>query len=231
MPSKALEDFENSLALADALCLLERAYQDPPRSDVSGEVQAVRALRGGAVVLMVAAFERYVKDAIIECVRPLTTIPLRKQFNELPDKMQRQSIKNGLKLAQHGPRYVSLKGGRVEAIRQAARSIADGVVIPEALCHSDNSFDSIGLGEVLGNLGMVDALRTVRPAFDSEWHQAEADTFLQDKLNEIFQSRHRVAHAASVLHITRLDVETDAKFLRAVAKAVDAVMQRHVAAL
>jgi hypothetical protein len=60
--SVALREYEASLARARHLHRIEVAtYRDPP--PLVDQV-AVEALRGGATVLMVASFERYLKEAL-----------------------------------------------------------------------------------------------------------------------------------------------------------------------
>jgi hypothetical protein len=64
--SAALRDYEASLAQARHLHRIEVArYRDPP--PLADQI-AVEALRGGATVLMVASFERYLKEALEEYV-------------------------------------------------------------------------------------------------------------------------------------------------------------------
>jgi len=64
--SAALREYEASLVRARRLYRIETAtYRDPP--PLADQV-AVEALRGGATVLMVASFERYVKEALEEFV-------------------------------------------------------------------------------------------------------------------------------------------------------------------
>jgi hypothetical protein len=64
--SAALREYERSLTRARHLHRIEIAtYHDPP--PLADQV-AVEALRGGATVLMVASFERYLKEAMEEFV-------------------------------------------------------------------------------------------------------------------------------------------------------------------
>jgi len=64
--SAALREYEGSLARARRLYRIEATrYRDPP--PLADQV-AVEALRGGATVLMVASFERYLKEALEEFV-------------------------------------------------------------------------------------------------------------------------------------------------------------------
>lgn len=69
----ALEQFKESLQMAEELMKLEKAnYKNPPRME---EQNVVEGLRGGAIVLMVAAWESFVKQLIEEELSPLGTHP------------------------------------------------------------------------------------------------------------------------------------------------------------
>lgn len=67
--SVALRNYEAGLARAQHLYKLEvQRFSDPPRPN---ELRAVEALRGGAVVLLVASLERYLSDALEEFIEML----------------------------------------------------------------------------------------------------------------------------------------------------------------
>jgi hypothetical protein len=155
MASKALTEFQSAIALAEALYSLETNYPDPPTFENKGMLETVRALRGGAVVLMVGAFERYTRESMEEHISQINSVPPRKPFAELPEKMQ----------------------------------------------------------------------------VAKEWARAEAQQFVHDKLDEIVSSRHKAAHAASVLNVSRADVVGGIRFLKALAIAIDELLASFVASI
>src|SRR5260370_3537304 len=71
-----------SLGLAESLLNLESQYSDPPNIY---DQQTVEGLRGGAVILMVAAFEYFLKSAIVEHLNKLIQ-PTKVPFSKLPNK-------------------------------------------------------------------------------------------------------------------------------------------------
>ena len=77
-------------------------YSNPPRSH---ERKAVEGLRGAAAVLMVAAFENYLRQCVEEYLAELTKRPLKLQFNALPDKMKIHSVFTTLQHAMDRPPY------------------------------------------------------------------------------------------------------------------------------
>src|SRR5438128_2028564 len=73
--SVALREYEASLLRAHRLHRLEATqFRDPPPPT---DRVAVEGLRGGAVVLMVASFERYLRDAFEEFVDLIAARALR----------------------------------------------------------------------------------------------------------------------------------------------------------
>jgi hypothetical protein len=71
----------------------------------------------------------------------------------------------------------------------------------------------------------------VRPAFDTRWAKAEAQNFVAEKLDEIVNSRHRVAHRADALSISRVQVGEWPRFLKTLADVLDGHLDAHVSEL
>ena len=52
--------------------------------------------------------------------------------------------------------------------------------------------------------------------------------YIMDKLNEILDRRHRVAHTATVLNIARTDLDEAVRFLRILARVLDLELNKHI---
>ena len=118
----ALDQFRDSLQMAEELMKLERAnYRNPPKNE---EQNAVEGLRGGAIVLMVAAWENFIKQIIEEELAPFASNPPKIKFGDLPEKMQTHSIFHSLDQALKGPRFQkNNKIDRIPDIERAAKNI------------------------------------------------------------------------------------------------------------
>lgn len=117
----ALIQFKQSLELADALKKLEREkYPAIPRSD---QQAAVKGLRGGAAVLMVASFEFFLRKLFEENISKLNTIPPTIDFAKLPKELKVKAVFDGLKRAMDGPKYEPKlpKVERIAAVLDASK--------------------------------------------------------------------------------------------------------------
>jgi hypothetical protein len=126
MPSSCINEFDASIALSEALQALEATYPDPPSSSKPSDVAVVRALRGGAIVLMVATLEQFMRSAIEEHLQPFTSGKTQRLLSSLPTDLQVASAFNSLELAMRGPRYGKngSRGSRLPDVMIAAKRLA-----------------------------------------------------------------------------------------------------------
>lgn len=226
--SKSLENFIESLKLAESLISIDREkYSNPPRLL---DQQAVQGLRGGAAVLMVAAFEYFVKELSEEYMSSLIGIPLIVDFSKLPDKMKVQSIYKTLERAMKGPLYQPPKKkiDRLADIEQACRLIVSSNVNPQAFSETGNNPNSQAVSEIFANMGVDNVFDKIKSKFERKWGSPIAQTFIQDKLNEIVRRRHVIAHTADALSITRTDLNNSYKFLKSLAIVLDKELSNHI---
>lgn len=226
--SKSFDQFLISIASAEELLNIERShYSNPPKSE---HIKAVCGLRGGAAVLMVAAFENFLRQVFEECLIELSLPHVNIEFHKLPDRMQVQSIYASLEMASQGPKYQeSKKIDRLSAIERACRVILSNKINPEAFCETKSSPNSKTVGDMFKNVDISDIFVVIKPAFEKKWKKAVAHTFLPDKLDEIVQKRHVVAHTADALNLERRDLKDACRFLKILALVLNNQLQSHVA--
>lgn len=226
--SNALCEFQQSLLIAEELLEIDkRNYHNPPRLD---QQKAVQGLRGGAAVLMVAAFEAFLRQAMEEYLASLTIQPLKVPFDKLPEKMRINSVFATLEQAMKGPPFQEPlpKHQRLIDIETACKLVLSGTVNPVAFINTGSNPNSKSVKLMFSNLGVKDIFGCIKDRFESKWGKPVAQTFIADKLDEVVNRRHIVAHTANALSISRSDLKESIKFLKVLATLLDTEIKNHI---
>ncbi|WP_439621484.1 HEPN domain-containing protein [Gemmata sp.] len=228
--SRALTDFESSIASAEELLIIERTVPNPPRK---ADQTKVSGLRGGAAVLMVASFEAFLKATVIEHLTELTVHPPPVPFASLPSNMRVNSVYLLLETAMKGHPHQPKKdrADRLLDIKAACTIVTAEKIDPQVLCSTKSNPSASTVTELFNGLGVKDVLNAVHARFMTKWGKPEAATFIRDKLDEIVQRRHRVAHTGQALDITRQQLNESVKFLTVLAAVLDRHLRAHVDSL
>ncbi len=209
-----------------ALLTLEGHYADPPAVE---DQPLVEALRGSASVLMVAAFEQYLKESIPEVIDGINTATPPCDFNKLPDTLKTSAVFAALEIA--------MKGAQGDPPRSRSDRLPD--IFGKIGAIHARKLDSSALAQTGGNpspdkvksmfkaIGMPHAMTNIKSAFDTAWRAPTANTFISDTLEAVVRRRHLVAHTASALQITRGDLADGQRFLLTLASVLDAALERH----
>lgn len=227
VPSRANTEFLSALKFAEQLLILDAAYTDPP---LAADVATVAALRGGAAVLMVAAFEKFLHDLIHDGFSSLSGVPPAVPMSSVPVAIGHHSVSQSFRRADRATVYgVSrTETDRYQGLVAAAqRAVADRLD-PDSFADTGSNPGPDRMGQMFKDGGIPDIFTVVRPSFDAIWKKPEAVHFVRDKLDEIVQRRHRVAHAADVLAISRVDLLDAVRFLQALAAALDTLFDGHL---
>ena len=227
----ALHEFRRTIGFARALLRMERRrYADPPRPR---QMQAAMAMRGGAAVLMVAAFESFVRSAAEQHVDMIRSHPRGIDFAKLPDAMRVRNVYGALESAMRGPAFQepSPRVQRLPQIELACSQIASRILEPTAFSDTGGNPDSRRLKDVCKGLGDDKVFTNAKTRFEVLWGQPIAGTFVEDKLDEIVRRRHVVAHTASALNVTRQDLDEGITFLVTLSTAVSAELRRQRAVI
>lgn len=227
MPTAALADFRRGLRGAAALARLERAYTDPPAAN---ERDAAEALRGGCAVLMVAAFEAFVRGLLPELLSAWDAKARVIHFHRLPSKMQTTSVWDGLDAALRGPRFgaPSDRVSRLPAVLTTSARVAALRINPEVFGDTQSNPSPARLKDLFSGIGVSDVFGVIKSDFDRRWGTATAETFIRDTLQDIVERRHRVAHTGSALSISRRDLMESIRFLRHLGATLDKFASGHV---
>ena len=210
--SQAFEDFKESLSVAEELLQIEKTkYKNPPRQ---GEQKAVQGLRGAVSVLVVASFEQFLKDSIEEHLSKLTTHP-PVHISKLPDVMRIRNTYNTLELAMKGPYFGTRlpKKDRLMNVDAACKKVVSEIINPAAFTATGANPSADTVKQLMKDLDISDIFGILQPGFQRKWRKPEAKTFLVDKLNEIVNRRHVVAHTASALNTTRTQLNPTTRLI------------------
>lgn len=226
--SEALTYFKQQMTMAKSLIALESKFKNPP---LVKDRPAAQALRGGAVVLMVAAFEYFLKDAMEEHLTILAQQKPKIPFEKLPVRLQVNSVFNALKLAMDGPRHGKTGSGRevrLPEVQEACKTIVAGLICPEAFSSTGSNPSSETVHSMFHQVDIDNIFGVIKPGFDRKWAKPEVNDFIKLRLNEIVQMRHKVAHTANTLDITRTQLHEAVKFLTLVATLLDGELHNKV---
>jgi len=225
----AYTKFKDSLELAKALRDIERTKFPKPKQK---EMASVKGLRGGSAILMVAAFEFFLRTLFEENISQLNTIPPL-DLHKLPDKLKIKIVFDGLQNAMNGPKYVtkSTKAERIDDVLFVCTRLIGHHIDPTTFSHTNSNPGGDTVKEKFKEIGLDDIFKTIGDAFTRKWGTAVAATFIKDKLDEIVRTRNVVAHTADTLNITKKSQNESFKFLTVLAELLEIEMKKHIKSL
>lgn len=224
----AFTQFKESLELATALKKLERErYPASPRIN---QQPIVKGLRGGAAVLLVAAFEFFLRKLFEENISKLNTIPLSIDFLKLPDELKVKAVFHGLKRAMDGPQFETKppKVQRIKKILEESKLLINEHLNPETFSETGSNPNSGTVKEKFKEVGIPDIFVKIKNDFETKWGQAVSINFIADKLDEIVRTRHVVAHTADTLNISRKTQNDSIRFIKILAMLLEKEMEKHI---
>lgn len=225
MPT-AYDEFTNSLSIAEELLKIERGYSNPPKPF---EQKAVQGLRGSVAVLVVASFERFLRDVIEEHLSILTTHPSA-DVSAMPDGIRVWHTFKTLDRAIKGPPFQKSppKKDRLTDIEAACKKVISNVINPDAFTDTLGNPNSERVKEMMKNLDLSNIFSLINVRFVRKWRKPIAHTFIEDKLDEIVNRRHIVAHGAMALAITRAQLRESVRFMKILAQVLDVEIRNKV---
>jgi len=228
--SRSLSDFKESMQLAEALKKIERTYPQNPNLTQQPDV---KGLRGGAAVLMVAAFEFFLKNLFIEYIGKLNTIPKTIDFEKLPKNLKVTSVYGGLNEAMSGPRFRTKppKVDRIKTIVEACKQIIIEQIDPNTFSNTSSNPSGETVKGMFKNVGIDNIFGKIKTDFEAMWHSPVPNDFINSKLDEIVRTRHIVAHTSDTLNISRASQNEAIKFLGVLSELLANKLDEHVQSL
>jgi hypothetical protein len=224
----ALEQFKESYELANALKELERKhYSASPKIP---EQPYVRGLRGGAAVLLVAAFEFYLRRLFEDNISTLNNVPVSIEFEKLPVALKVKAVFSSLENAMKGPPYVAKppKVDRITHVLAACKLLINGHVDPESFTETGSNPNGDRVKEKFKEVGIADIFTQIKPAFEIKWKTPVSNEFIKATLDSIVLTRHVVAHTADTLKISRTSQNQSFKFIHILAELLEIELEKHM---
>jgi hypothetical protein len=185
----------------------------------------VEALRGGATVLMVASFERYLKEALEEFVdliakRALVTshAKLSADFVEYNDF----NFFNWLVRESRLPRKE-----KAEELKRVAQLVAADGFVPEAFSRTRANPGPSTVRDLFREFGVGNPLQLIESNFPRHYGRPFPIGFVEQTLTSIINMRNEVAHGGFSLSISRSDLREWIGFLGALGRAADNTLRDH----
>lgn len=224
----AFDQFKESLELATALKRLERDRY-PNNLKVAAQ-PFVKGLRGGASVLMVAAFEFFLRRLFEESISIFNTIPVSIDFHKLPDQLKVTTVFNGLNKVLKGPLYDEKppKVERINGIMAACKLLINEQIDPMTFSETGSNPNGNTVKKKFKEVGLNDIFTKIKPAFEVKWKSPVAHDFIKSKLDEIVRTRHVVAHTADTLNISRKSQNESLRFLKILAELLEKELHKYI---
>jgi hypothetical protein len=226
-PSKALIDFRNSLKMADELRRREKKFDEIPLPE---DEDFVYGLRGGSIVLMVAAFENFLEELTSEKLEYLKQHP-KFDPKKLPPELIFHNCSNTFKNTPEISGKFQNPVDRVKVYHQAATLVVNTEIDSQLFTLlADNNPNPKKVQKLFGSIGIPDIFKTVKPKFDKKWERGDPRTGIEisQELGTLIDRRHEVAHKAYVMGFSRDDLKRYIRFLRILASVLDEVFNSHI---
>jgi len=225
MSSQALAGYLMADSAVEAVLRMELNLSNPPSEQ---DRSAAEGLRGGAAVLMVAAFENYLREAISEAISQMNDAQPPYVFDKLPDQLRTIAVYSALELAMRGD-YRSAGRKRLDRLPDiftAVQKVHSRQIDGAAIAQTKGNPDSQLVRQLFKTLGVPNVFSNVKRSFDAIWGTPTASTFIPDTLDIVVNRRHVVAHTASALAITRFDLGVARVFVTCLVTVLDQALER-----
>src|SRR5579859_4408076 len=143
--SQPFQQFVSSLQMAEELLRIEKVLY--PNPNKKGIEKAIQGLRGGAVVLIVAAFENFLRTAFEEHLSLLSKdshLGSNIAFEKLPEKLRVSCVYFTLEQAMKGPPFQEPlpKVQRLTDIHKACRMLISEILDPRVFSNTGSNPNS-----------------------------------------------------------------------------------------
>ncbi len=223
----AFDKFKESIELSSALKKIER---EKYKNSTQQNQPFIMGLRGGSAVLMVAAFEFYLRKLFEDNISKLNTSPPTIDLQKLPSKLKVKIVFDGLQNAMSGPKYGPKpdKVDRIDDVLSSCKHLIGEHINPSTFTDTNSNPNSETVKAKFKEIGVSDVFGKIKSDFENKWGIVVAATFIGDKLDEIVNVRHVVAHTADTLNITKKFQNESIKFLKILAELLEKEIEKQI---
>ena len=222
----ALAAFAEKIRAVEAMIEQERARDPSNPSDRP----LVLGLRCGAAVMMVAAFERFLREVFKDYVSFLDCNPPMNWSSPLPESIRLWNIYENLRLV--AGHHLNTKRKQLIAEMQPVRNLCDklskDIIVADAFSSMKSNPTSTTLRMMFQKLGVDNIFQEIHAEFASIYHPIPLRLFIETELDRIVKRRHDAAHTADATQFTGTDLVNDLQIMKSLAKAIDSKLKQTV---
>lgn len=221
--SKALRDFLRGLGRPRTLLKLESKLPDPPTNRLRVKSES---LRGGAIVLMSATFEAFLKEALAEYVERIAKKVTYSNDHRLPSGFAYNNDMGYL----DNIRYLK-KADRHLEFKSHSFIVSSNLITSKSFDQTNSNANSECVDRMLKNIGMEGVWILIASEFNSISQIQLPHTIIKDKLDSYLNRRNEVAHNGVASNVTRLDLSSSIEFYEVLGNSIDIVLFNFVSSI
>ncbi len=224
MPAYAV--FLEKMETVESLIRQERLCD--PR--LPAERSLVLGLRGGAAVLMVAAFEGFLKDVFTEYIRFLDKEPPIIWTSNLTDRMRIWNVYENLRLAAksyHEKNNEQLLAD-IPRIRALCEKISMDIIAANAFSSGTSNPMKGPIQDMFFRVGLENVFQKIHKQFERIHGPILELNYFDNELDRIVKRRHHIAHTADARKFTEKDLMDDLKLLKNLAQILNQKLRKHI---
>ncbi|QIB44576.1 HEPN domain-containing protein [Streptomyces aureoverticillatus] len=229
--SEQLNDVEGLLNLAEAMTLRHPAFSYLP------ERPAPSPLLAGAVVLLCARFEEFIKDVVTYALEQHGNATPALLLWDLPEQLQVFLLSRNVTAALQSKRFGRTRdpAQRINDGLAAARGIVEGRVNAEFAIETGGNPGPDTVSELMKLVGVDKPWQRVSENFGSNYIAPSVPTLsgiavgnIQERLRELINLRNVIAHSGARIPSSPAEIRFDVHFTRQLANSIYEVLKTHV---
>ncbi|MEU1862088.1 MULTISPECIES: HEPN domain-containing protein [Streptomyces] len=226
-----LDDVENLLSLAESITLRDPALSYLPYRPTPSPLLA------GAVVLLCARFEEFIKDVIRYALERHNYAAPPITLWDLPQELQIRLISKNLTTALEGKRYGIQRqaGDRIAEGLTAANHVISGMIHAEYAIETGGNPGPETVKALMQLVGLKDPWKEITENFNANYKTPLLPSLagidvgkLEERLRQLLNSRNVVAHSGASIPVSSNEIRFDVHFMSQLSISIYEVLKKHV---